>query len=469
MAAYALKHRTVRFTLWNAATHATILDVPPGEMRQRLYSIYGQNADQASQAMQDVVRHANCPPSTVQLFFDQFCQYSAHVALHGWFSWSKWTVKNDRSCRTIAKDVTQAIARKQLAVLQRALSQLIAQFLATSTGRVRRVVLGNGTTIARPMFTSFDYDATSWRHPPSIASQPPPAVVPSRRQAVQASASWTEQLYRTWTDPVFAVPELFIANCSIPARCNARLDDRSLQRATTAGTCTVQLARTSISSMRVLGQLDSKFIAGLVSMPTHRTSSAMDTFIVLVDQHAAHERVLYEWLQDQYVAISRGILDGLDGHGHWFPVPLSPQERSAATVHRTTLAYWGIVLHVPDTPDSSPMASVPAILHQCYAHQTSVLVRMVQDCIHELASLPEQHRLASCPSSIQATLKEMACQRAVKFNDVLSIAFCHRLVQQLARCRLPFQCAHGRPSIVPLVRLTSVHDEPTPRSIHELV
>lgn len=39
------------------------------------------------------------------------------------------------------------------------------------------------------------------------------------------------------------------------------------------------------------------------------------------------------------------------------------------------------------------------------------------------------------------------------FNDPLTVQQCEDLVRQLAACAFPFQCAHGRPSMVPLVRL----------------
>jgi DNA mismatch repair protein MLH3 len=39
------------------------------------------------------------------------------------------------------------------------------------------------------------------------------------------------------------------------------------------------------------------------------------------------------------------------------------------------------------------------------------------------------------------------------FNDVLTLEECKDLVQRLAKCAFPFQCAHGRPSMVPIVDL----------------
>ena len=41
------------------------------------------------------------------------------------------------------------------------------------------------------------------------------------------------------------------------------------------------------------------------------------------------------------------------------------------------------------------------------------------------------------------------------FNDILAKEECKKLVSQLAECAFPFQCAHGRPSTIPLVELSA--------------
>lgn len=48
---------------------------------------------------------------------------------------------------------------------------------------------------------------------------------------------------------------------------------------------------------------------------------------------------------------------------------------------------------------------------------------------------------------------------AVKFGDKLSIQSAENLIRQLAQCSLPFQCAHGRPVLAPLVSFDSIHYE----------
>ncbi|KAH9496180.1 hypothetical protein Btru_012215 [Bulinus truncatus] len=54
---------------------------------------------------------------------------------------------------------------------------------------------------------------------------------------------------------------------------------------------------------------------------------------------------------------------------------------------------------------------------------------------------------------------------AVKFGDILSKEECQSLLSSLASCDLPFQCAHGRPSVAPLVDLTTIDEEP-PNSLN---
>ena len=60
-------------------------------------------------------------------------------------------------------------------------------------------------------------------------------------------------------------------------------------------------------------------------------------------------------------------------------------------------------------------------------------------------------RLPSCPRSLVDLINSRACRSAVMFNDELSAEECRQLISRLAKCHFPFQCAHGRKSMVPLV------------------
>jgi hypothetical protein len=71
------------------------------------------------------------------------------------------------------------------------------------------------------------------------------------------------------------------------------------------------------------------------------------------------------------------------------------------------------------------------------------------DYLEELADAPG--RRLPPPLAVRRAMASRACRGAIMFGDRLPRAASARLVRQLARCALPFQCAHGRPSMVPLL------------------
>ncbi|ERF76124.1 hypothetical protein EPUS_01457 [Endocarpon pusillum Z07020] len=71
----------------------------------------------------------------------------------------------------------------------------------------------------------------------------------------------------------------------------------------------------------------------------------------------------------------------------------------------------------------------------------------------EISPLPWLTRISSCPRRIIDLLNSRACRSAIMFNDKLTQPECEELVKRLAQCAFPFQCAHGRPSMVVLGKL----------------
>jgi DNA mismatch repair protein MLH3 len=57
------------------------------------------------------------------------------------------------------------------------------------------------------------------------------------------------------------------------------------------------------------------------------------------------------------------------------------------------------------------------------------------------------------PPCITRIMHSKACRGAIMFGDELTRNECIDLVQRLSLCKLPFQCAHGRPSLIPLLSL----------------
>ena len=62
-------------------------------------------------------------------------------------------------------------------------------------------------------------------------------------------------------------------------------------------------------------------------------------------------------------------------------------------------------------------------------------------------------RARQLPAAVRKIIALKACHGAIRFGDELTVRESAALLRSLSACRLPFQCAHGRPSIVPLLTL----------------
>lgn len=67
------------------------------------------------------------------------------------------------------------------------------------------------------------------------------------------------------------------------------------------------------------------------------------------------------------------------------------------------------------------------------------------------------------PKAISDVISSQACHGAVKFGEPLGTAECQELIHSLSKCQLPFQCAHGRPSVIPLVDFKFVEKKMNPK------
>ena len=155
--------------------------------------------------------------------------------------------------------------------------------------------------------------------------------------------------------------------------------------------------------------------------------------MVIVDMHAAHERIVYERLKTQV--------------GHDQPIasqPLliaatfaaTPQEVAAAEAHSATLATLGLEV-VPFSPKTLAVRAVPALLAQGDAVELarSVLAELHQ---HEASTL-----VARARHEILAT---MACHGAVRAHRRLTLDEMNALLRQMEQTDRADQCNHGRPT-----------------------
>ncbi|XP_075704858.1 DNA mismatch repair protein Mlh3-like [Rhinoderma darwinii] len=228
-----------------------------------------------------------------------------------------------------------------------------------------------------------------------------------------------------------------------------------------------------VHSMKVLQQVDSKFIACLMSSEAGQTTASGGNLLVLVDQHAAHERVRLEQLiADSFEASSETCERSLKVSvvDPALEVHVSEEEYRLLRTRAGTLRRVGLSLSFPD-PGSPrvlvseiPLCFVEREANEMQRGRTPVVRRMVEEYLQEQVQLLQVpgagHR--AVPGTVLKVLASQACHGAVKFNHPLTGDECSRLMASLAQCSLPFQCAHGRPSILPLADLQHMDPEVPP-------
>lgn len=158
--------------------------------------------------------------------------------------------------------------------------------------------------------------------------------------------------------------------------------------------------------------------------------------LVLVDQHAAHERILYEEMlkrmEQQGVPTQRLLLP--------LTLEVTPRDADWLNRHLDILNRAGIGLE-PFGASTFKIDCLPTFLR---AGEPTQLIRDIIDDLRETSAQTSKLRLG------EEMIIKNVCRHAVKANDVLREPELERLIQDLLACDLPYCCPHGRPTMIQL-------------------
>ena len=170
----------------------------------------------------------------------------------------------------------------------------------------------------------------------------------------------------------------------------------------------------------------------------HKTYLVSETAegLVIVDQHALHERILYEKLRQRLRAgkvASQQLLVPM-------PIELNNQQRASLERAKEILERVGIEL-VDFGPGTVAVQAFPAMLAK--ADPAAV----VEDIIDRLADVPGE---VSGEQLLEPVLASMSCKAAVKAGDTLSDEEMVHLLAEGKSVDLSSNCPHGRPTVLKL-------------------
>jgi DNA mismatch repair protein MLH3 len=172
------------------------------------------------------------------------------------------------------------------------------------------------------------------------------------------------------------------------------------------------------SHLRAIGQVDQKFILCL----------ANESQLLIVDQHAADERIQLEILEKDFLCVPISSL--------CLVVPLNldfnEAEKLAVCKWSTELRSWGLEFDF-----KCHLISAPSLFHErvkMYPKNFKILV------VEHIRHLEEGNLNALIPKGYQDLLNSIACRSAIMFGTSLSLNECQRLLDSLKKCRFPYQC-----------------------------
>lgn len=319
---------------------------------------------------------------------------------------------------------------------------------------------------------------------------------------------WLRELLSSWENPIFKTTEPHIPS-AIGDPNNLRQSLESFGCCTwTQGSTGVgppvqsRVTKAALRDAEIIAQIDRKFIFAKVpvlsNVPEHEPTILHSTasLLVIIDQHAADERCRVESLmKDYFMPIDKTNMSNSKGASSTALMPgtsiactemlerplkfdISVRDATQFANTASHFNHWGIYYHivqVPSTGNTNQRYLEVTRLPSSIAERCRVELRLLIELLRKEAwklDHSDHHSTAprysntqdgesaashwitqfhGCPEGILDMINSRACRSSIMFNDALTLEECRDLVQRLADCAFPFQCAHGRPSMVPLV------------------
>lgn len=279
--------------------------------------------------------------------------------------------------------------------------------------------------------------------------------------------SWSSELLKRWENPVFKTTEQAIPQVSFDGPTLETSDvlggrrhycsDLDIQKAFTQASVSfsTKISKQALNTARVISQVDKKFILICVSRSSNTNDGEHAELVVLVDQHAADERIRVEELLADLKAsptlLPKPFIFEIQAREHPLLSRLAPSFSALGIVYD---------LSAPAGTKKCKMTvkALPAAIAERCRLEPKLLIDLIRSeswkCEEEGAGGAGGSLATNTyPKGLLDMLNSRACRSAIMFNDVLIREECGTLIHRLAECAFPFQCAHGRPSMVPLVDL----------------
>lgn len=158
-----------------------------------------------------------------------------------------------------------------------------------------------------------------------------------------------------------------------------------------------------------------------------------DEGLYIVDQHAAQERIKYEYFREKIGEVSDDLQELL------VPIVLDYPNNDAIKLKEQTKKLQEVGIHLEEFGANSFIVR---------AHPTWYPAGEEESIIREMIDMLLETGSVSVKKFREATAIMMSCKRSIKANHYLNEAQARILLADLAKCENPFNCPHGRPVLI---------------------
>lgn len=185
--------------------------------------------------------------------------------------------------------------------------------------------------------------------------------------------------------------------------------------------------------VRIIGQLDRSYILCEIGQD-----------LLLVDQHAAHERIRLEYLKSRSNNIKIGIQELLEP----VHIEMDPAMKENHSSLKQSLDETGFITE-DFGEDCIVLRALPEFMGRMEAH--TVLSDLLSgNESHDGCSPPDQEFTPDDLPVKERIIALTACRGAIKAHQRLSLKEMEDLISDLLECEVPLHCAHGRPTMIRL-------------------
>ncbi|XP_050447023.1 DNA mismatch repair protein Mlh3-like [Cataglyphis hispanica] len=215
--------------------------------------------------------------------------------------------------------------------------------------------------------------------------------------------------------------------------------------------CEFKLSRISLKSIKIINQVNDEFIAAWMMYDEMK-------ILLMIDQHAVHERIRYENLLFKYKGQDEDELLSINLRNP-LTMKISTKTRDLLLRRKMLLKKYGINLGSLKENTKLLIRTIPQCLvtNNNDRYNSEKILPKIYSLLNDiLKNCSTTSRANTLPLTIHNAIASEACHGAIKFGDKLTLEQCTYLMKLLNFTKFPNRCAHGRPTIIPVMELSEL-------------